>query len=210
MPRINRLAKNAPGDFYTDGDCLQCGLPEEEAPDLLAPVSDDNMDTYFIRQPQTAEEVERACRAILVCCTDSLRYGGHEPAILNRLGNRKESCDFPLPGGPVRFPGEKRFQLGLRLAVLSVSRGVASPLHPTVVQPERLRSISRCLGQRTACAISGACPHFPQTLRFVRNIGDAACNNSPRRVLIPPPPQASAPGTRRAYARRFRHRRQGA
>jgi len=94
-----RLEKNAPGPFYTNGDCLAC-----EAPDLLAPLGDDNLDTYFVRQPATPEEVERACRALEVCCVAALRYGGADPEIIRRLGNDPLYCDHLLPGGPVPRP----------------------------------------------------------------------------------------------------------
>ena len=88
-----RFAKNAPGAFYTTGLCMQCGAPEDVAPDLLAPLTETNWDTYFVRQPNTAEEVERACRAIEVCCIGTLRYAGSDEAILRRLAARPECCD---------------------------------------------------------------------------------------------------------------------
>lgn len=96
-----RFPKNAPGPFYTTGECMVCGAPEVEAPDQLAGLSDDNYDTYFVRQPSTPEEVERACRAVEVCCVDALRYGGRDPAIIRRLANDPRCCDHPLPGSPV-------------------------------------------------------------------------------------------------------------
>ena len=105
-----RFEKNAPGPFYTTGECLACGAPEAEAPGLLAPLDDDNYDTYFVRQPATSEEVERACRAIEVCCASALRYAGTDPAIIRRLGNRGEWCDHLLPGGPIRLPCESDAQ----------------------------------------------------------------------------------------------------
>lgn len=105
-----RLPKNVDGPFYTlghlysgadrtstqewCGDCCQCEAPEEEAPELLAPLNDNNLDTHFVRQPQTLEEVERACRAIEVCCTSALRYGGQDRAIIERLRNNPEYCDY--------------------------------------------------------------------------------------------------------------------
>jgi hypothetical protein len=91
-----RFEKNVAGDFYTTGECLACDAPENEARDLLAPLEDDNFDTYFIKQPKTAEEIERACRAIEVCCVEALRYGGTNPKIIHRLGNRPEYCDHLL------------------------------------------------------------------------------------------------------------------
>lgn len=99
-----RLEKNAPGPFYTTGECLACGAPEYEAPELLTPLDDDNYDTYFVRQPETPEEVERACRAAEVCCVNALRYGGTDPAVIRRLGNDPQYCDNLLPGGPVPRP----------------------------------------------------------------------------------------------------------
>ena len=93
-----------PGPFYTTGDCLACDAPEHEAPELLAPLSDDNYDTYFVRQPTTPDEVERACRALEVCCVAALRYGGTDPEIIRRLGNDSDYCDRLLPGGPIPRP----------------------------------------------------------------------------------------------------------
>ena len=91
-----RSGKNVSGDFYTTGDCLACDAPESEAPDLLAPLSIENTDTYFVKQPQTDEEVERACRAMEVCCVAALRYGGKDEEIIKRLGNNADYCDFLL------------------------------------------------------------------------------------------------------------------
>jgi hypothetical protein len=97
-----RHPENVPGDFYTDGDCLHCGVPEAEAPALLASLTEDNHTTYFVRQPVTPAEVELACRAIEVCCMASLRYGGHDPKIIRRLGNNAMNCDNLLPGGSIQ------------------------------------------------------------------------------------------------------------
>lgn len=99
-----RFKKNVPGDFYTTGDCLACDAPESEAPDLLAPLEGDSYDTYFIKQPETAEEIERACRALEVCCVAALRYSGTNPEIIRRLGNDPIYCDHLLPGGLVARP----------------------------------------------------------------------------------------------------------
>ena len=40
---------------------------------------------YFRRQPVTAEEVERACRAVAVSCCDAVQYDGVDPAIVARI-----------------------------------------------------------------------------------------------------------------------------
>src|SRR4051794_15829360 len=90
------LDKNVPGDWYTNGQCMACGAPEVEAPDLLAQLTDDDLETYFVRQPQTTEEVSRACQAARVCCVNSVRYGGRDPDIIEQLGNTGEYSDFVI------------------------------------------------------------------------------------------------------------------
>lgn len=111
----HRFPKNAPGPFYTTGystetddkwcsDCLCCGAPEAQAPELLAPLTDENLNTYFIRQPESPEEIEHACNAIRSCCTEALRYGGKNPAIIDRLDNDPNCCDYLVaPDGTVQL-----------------------------------------------------------------------------------------------------------
>ena len=101
-----RFPKNAPGDFYTTGECLACNLPEHECPECLAPLNDQNYDTYFIKQPKTTQEIENACQAAQSCCVNAIRYGGKNPEIIKLLGNRSEYCDNLVSGGPIRFSWE--------------------------------------------------------------------------------------------------------
>src|SRR5262245_7696390 len=89
----SRCPLTVAGPFYTCGTCLACEAPEAEAPDLLAPLGHGNYTTYFVRQPETAAEIERACLAAIVCCRSDLRYGGTDPRIITRLGNHPEFCD---------------------------------------------------------------------------------------------------------------------
>ncbi len=106
-----RFPKNSDGPFYTTGhqsrktnspnspltwcgDCLSCEAPELEAPELLAPLDDDNLDTYFVRQPTTLSEIEHACMAARVCCVRALRYGGLDSSIIMQLQNDPELCDY--------------------------------------------------------------------------------------------------------------------
>ena len=94
----HRFPKNAEGDFYTTGDCLSCGVPEELAPECLAPLDDpDNElgETYFLRQPATPSEVRKVCAAAKSCCVDSIRYAGTDKEILQLLDNDPNFCDFP-------------------------------------------------------------------------------------------------------------------
>ncbi len=98
-----RGKKNEAGDFYTiEGLCLDCQLPEAEAPTLLND-DEDECDTFFVRQPQTEQEIEQACRAIEVCCNEALRYGGHDKAIIARLENNPAYCDHNLDGKPSSY-----------------------------------------------------------------------------------------------------------
>ena len=107
----NRFPKNIDGPFYTTGEqcpesddpnalliwsnhCLACALPEAEAPELLAVLDDNNLNTYFVRQPETPEEIGHAISAALVCCTTALRYGGKDKSIIDRLGNNPAYCDY--------------------------------------------------------------------------------------------------------------------
>jgi uncharacterized protein (TIGR02996 family) len=99
----SRCPLNVPGPFYTCGSCLACEAPEDQAPDLLAPLGQGNYTTYFVHQPRTAEEVERACGAARVCCLSDLRYGGTDPRIIARLGNDPEFCDNLLADDSARL-----------------------------------------------------------------------------------------------------------
>gem|GEM_PF-4238285 len=105
-----RFPKNVEGPFYTTGcisksdngdpewcgDCLWCGAPEAEAPTLLAPLDDSNLDTYFVRQPESSEEVDQAINAMKVCCVDALRYGGRDKKIISKLDNDPAWCDYVM------------------------------------------------------------------------------------------------------------------
>jgi len=109
-----RCPLNVPGPFYTMGDCMACEAPETEAPELLAPLIGGNTTTYFVKQPNTPEEVENACCAIQVCCVNDLRYGGTDPAIIQRLNNSSSTSDFIIQNGHVILSkdAEKRHHLG--------------------------------------------------------------------------------------------------
>ncbi len=96
-------SKNAPGDFYVECDsCIACTAPYLEASDLMNGPEDDTScyECYFKRQPVTEEEIERACDAIMVSCTEAVRYSGSDRSILKRLYDRSSygSVDL-LPSG---------------------------------------------------------------------------------------------------------------
>jgi len=98
-----RTSKNVEGDFYTtgywpegteSGDCLDCLLPEIEAPELLADIEKLDTYTHFVKQPSNANELEQACGACEVCCVSALRYGGKDISIIKKLGNNPDYCDY--------------------------------------------------------------------------------------------------------------------
>lgn len=105
-----RFPGNIEGPFYTTGtvvcgdshcvgvmaDCLQCLAPEFEAPDLLAQLNENNLNTYFVKQPCSADEVQRACNAIRSCCVSALRYGGRDWDVIRQLENSPLYCDYIL------------------------------------------------------------------------------------------------------------------
>ncbi|MCJ8314992.1 MAG: ferredoxin [Saccharospirillaceae bacterium] len=99
----NRTSQNVDGDFYTTGywyeseecgDCLDCAIPEAEAPTLLADIYKEDTYTHFIRQPESDKEIEQACEACEVCCVNALRYGGTNIDIIQRLYNTPDYCDY--------------------------------------------------------------------------------------------------------------------
>lgn len=135
----DRFYKNIAGDFYTTGECLSCDLPEREAPSCLAQHDVNNGDTYFIKQPETPEEVESICWAAYVCCNDAIRYGGTDPSIIRQMGNRPDYCDHLLLGGPIRTPmDEQREQQRLANACKKVGTSAAQ----RGVGPENPASVS--------------------------------------------------------------------
>ena len=82
---------NASGPFYSENDgCTACGAPNAQAPQLM----DWHYEEYgsmtlqhciFIRQPETADEVEQAISAMEVSCVENLRYRGSDVVIIARL-----------------------------------------------------------------------------------------------------------------------------
>jgi len=83
------------GDFYiNDGECISCGAPQVEAPDLIEHGRSDGH-CFFKKQPQTESELDQAINALMVSCIGALRYGGIEEKILKRLyeDGLAELCD---------------------------------------------------------------------------------------------------------------------
>jgi hypothetical protein len=65
------------------------------APELVGWTDEKSPSCYWIRQPETADEVDRAIRIIQTQDLGCHRYSGSDPAILERLP--REECDFFCP-----------------------------------------------------------------------------------------------------------------
>jgi len=104
VDKQRRYALNAAGDFYVaDGLCIACTAPEHEAPELMAydPNALAGYHCYFKRQPGTALELQRAVMAVAVGCCGSVRYGGTDPVVLERLAelHASDACDHRQTSG---------------------------------------------------------------------------------------------------------------
>jgi glyoxylase-like metal-dependent hydrolase (beta-lactamase superfamily II) len=71
-----RNSDSAPGDWYIDTECIDCGAACHVAPGLIARR---NGKSVFARQPQTPEDRLAAWRAMLVCPTASVRSETKQP-----------------------------------------------------------------------------------------------------------------------------------
>ena len=92
----NAEAKSALGNFYVqDTCCMSCGVPQSIAPDLVGWTSENLTQCYWLKQPQTADELDRAIKIIHTQELGCHRYSGKDPAILGRLP--AEDCDQIRP-----------------------------------------------------------------------------------------------------------------
>jgi glyoxylase-like metal-dependent hydrolase (beta-lactamase superfamily II) len=80
-----RNTDSAPGEWYVDTACINCGASRHVAPGLIVERNDKSV---FVRQPATQEEQLAAWRAMLVCPTASVRT----------------ETKLPRPGGAPIFP----------------------------------------------------------------------------------------------------------
>src|SRR5713101_2364610 len=69
-----RNPASAPGDWYIDRRCIDCGASRELAPGLIVHRKGKSV---FARQPANEDEERAAWRAVLVCPTASVGTGSH-------------------------------------------------------------------------------------------------------------------------------------
>jgi glyoxylase-like metal-dependent hydrolase (beta-lactamase superfamily II) len=75
MPKLaDRNPASAPGDWYIDASCIDCGASREVAPGLIVHRGGKSV---FARQPSGEEEERAAWRAVLVCPTASVGTESH-------------------------------------------------------------------------------------------------------------------------------------
>lgn len=90
MARIDRkLPENAPGDFFVDSTCIDCGTCYEVAPATFAR-SDASVKSHVTRQPASEEERARAAMAVVACPTASI-------GSLSKRGLAEAARRFPEP-----------------------------------------------------------------------------------------------------------------
>lgn len=74
MARIqDRHPAGAPGPWFVDDRCIDCDAARHVAPGLIERNPGDGV-SYFVRQPETDEEIEMAWRAVEVCPTRSVGH----------------------------------------------------------------------------------------------------------------------------------------
>src|SRR5689334_15962619 len=77
MPKLaDRNPASAPGDWYIDRRCIDCGASREVAPGLIVHRRGKSV---FARQPAGEDEERAAWRAVLVCPTASVGTESHRP-----------------------------------------------------------------------------------------------------------------------------------
>jgi hypothetical protein len=89
--KFESYPENTPGAFYVQKDlCITCRAPESVAPDLIGFYEDPSRTNrqshcYFKKQPETAEELDRAIKAVRVSCCGAYRYAGEDPDVEKKL-----------------------------------------------------------------------------------------------------------------------------
>ena len=73
--KANRLPVNAPGRYYVDDTCIECGLCREIAPQNFA-LDEATRFSFVQRQPDTGDEVVLVDDAVAQCPTESIGNDG--------------------------------------------------------------------------------------------------------------------------------------
>jgi|SRR5215472_8561518 len=85
-PKFEPHPQSSPGDFYVEnGQCGACGVPHAIAPDLVGWADQQSPHCVWKKQPKTQAEIERALAVLDAQELSCHRYGGTDPAILDRV-----------------------------------------------------------------------------------------------------------------------------
>ena len=116
MARLeDRHPAGAPGEWFVDTRCIDCGASRHVAPGLIERNPGDGV-SVFLRQPETPDEIEMAWRAVMVCPTRSVGHETHK---------RPDAPVFPQPlgDGVHRLGHNARASFGAHSYVVERSTG---------------------------------------------------------------------------------------
>src|SRR5262245_56184052 len=92
--RNQRTPENAPGRYYVDDTCIDCGMCPDICPSCFTR-QDEGQYSYVFRQPTTPEEIVLAEEARQQCPSDSIGNDGEDVA--NSVGSEALA---PAPPDP--------------------------------------------------------------------------------------------------------------
>lgn len=70
-----RLPENAAGLYYVDSSCIDCDQCRALAPEFFGRNEDTGL-SYFLKQPESAEEIARIEEILAACATASIGNDG--------------------------------------------------------------------------------------------------------------------------------------
>ena len=76
----DRLPNNAPGRYYVDESCAQCGVCWDAAPEIFKQDEPTGL-SYVCRQPDSPEEDDAAQEALDGCPCESIGDDGERDAV---------------------------------------------------------------------------------------------------------------------------------
>jgi ferredoxin len=73
--KSSKVAKNVPGKYYVDTNCISCGQCKDIAPDYFSEDSDNGI-YYVTKQPSGQEAVENCEQALTACPVEAIGNDG--------------------------------------------------------------------------------------------------------------------------------------
>ena len=73
--RNDKLPGQDPGTFYVDGQCIDCDLCRQTAPDMFDR-NDAEGFSFVVRQPETDEEIQQCREALEECPVEAIGNDG--------------------------------------------------------------------------------------------------------------------------------------